>query len=107
MAMLERFKSAINKIFILNNCKNKIIFKIIIVKIILLIRNNVNDIKYQKPQKLSTSMRFLTLYNPISDWVKFTKVWKFYGDLGRFSISFQVEEFDSEMFKECFDKIPL
>ena len=84
VAMLERFKSAINKIirlkgyknkiFILNNCKNKIIFKIIIVKIILLIRNNVNDIKYQKPQKLGTSMRFLTLYNPISDWVKFTKV---------------------------------
>ena len=53
VAMLERFKSAINKIFILNNCKNKIILKIIIIKIILLINTNVNDIKYQKPQKLT------------------------------------------------------
>ena len=50
--MLERFKSAINKIFILNICKNKLVFKIIIIKIILLISANVNDIKYQKPQKL-------------------------------------------------------
>ena len=54
VAMLERFKSAINKVFILNNCK-KILIKIkIIIKIIVLIRNNVNDIKYQKPQKLKT-----------------------------------------------------
>ena len=52
LAMLERLKSAINKIFRLNICKNKIILKIIIIKIIVLIRNNVNDIKYQKPQKL-------------------------------------------------------
>ena len=44
VAMLECFKSAINKIFILNNCKNKIILKIII-KIITLSRSNVNDIK--------------------------------------------------------------
>ena len=51
--MLERLKSAINKIFILNNCKNKIILKIIILKIIVLINTNVNDIKYQKPQKLT------------------------------------------------------
>ena len=54
VAMLECFKSAINKIFILNICKNKIILKIIIIKIILLINTNVNDIKYQKPQKLKT-----------------------------------------------------
>ena len=40
VAMLERFKSAINKIFILNICKNKLILKIIIIKIILLISDN-------------------------------------------------------------------
>ena len=40
VAMLECFKSASNKIFMLNICKNKIILKIIIIKIILLIRNN-------------------------------------------------------------------
>ena len=50
VAMLECFKSAINKIFILNICKKVLIFKIIIIKIILLINTNVNDIKYQKPQ---------------------------------------------------------
>ena len=54
VAMLECFKSAINKIFILNNCKNKLVLKIIIIKIMLLINSNVNDIKYQKPQKLKT-----------------------------------------------------
>ena len=54
VAMLECFKSASNKIFILKGYKNIIILKIIIIKIILLIRNNVNDIKYQKPQKLKT-----------------------------------------------------
>ena len=52
VAMLECFKRCTNKIFRLNICKNKLILKIIIIKIILLIRNNVNDIKYQKPQKL-------------------------------------------------------
>ena len=52
LAMLERFKRCTNKIFILNNCKNKIILKIITIKIIVLINTNVNDIKYQKPQKL-------------------------------------------------------
>ena len=52
VAMLECFKRGINKIFILNICK-KVLIKIkIIIKIILLIRSNVNDIKYQKPQKL-------------------------------------------------------
>ena len=59
VAMLECFKSASNKIFILKGYKNKIILKIIIIKIItikiiLLINTNVNDIKYQKPQKLKT-----------------------------------------------------
>ena len=50
LAMLEGFKSAINKIFILNICK-KVLIKIkIIIKIIVLIRNTVNDIKYQKSQ---------------------------------------------------------
>ena len=59
--MLERFKSAINKIFILNICK-KVLIKIkIIIKIIVLISDNVNDIKYQKPQKLGTLRRFLSL----------------------------------------------
>ena len=54
VAMLERFKSAINKIFISYNCK-KVLIKIkIIIKIIVLIRNNIKDIKYQKPQKLRT-----------------------------------------------------
>ena len=52
VAMLECFKRCINKIFILKGYKNIIIFKIIIIKIIILIRINVNDIKYQKPQKL-------------------------------------------------------
>ena len=54
VAMLECFKRGINKIFRLNNCKNIIILKIIIIKIIVLINTNVNDIKYQKPQKLKT-----------------------------------------------------
>ena len=40
VAMLEGFKRCTNKIFILNNCKNKIILKIIIIKIIVLIKNN-------------------------------------------------------------------
>ena len=52
VAMLESLKSASNKIFILKGYKKVLILKIIIIKIILLIRNNVNDIKYQKPQKL-------------------------------------------------------
>ena len=52
LARLERFKSSINKIIRLKGYKNKIIFKIIIIKIIVLINTNVNDIKYQKPQKL-------------------------------------------------------
>ena len=52
LAVLECFKSSTNKIIRLNICK-KILIKIkIIIKIIVLIRNNVNDIKYQKPQKL-------------------------------------------------------
>ena len=53
VAMLERFKSATNKIFILKGYKKVLILKIIIIKIILLINNDVNDIKYQKPQKLT------------------------------------------------------
>ena len=38
--MLERFKSTINKTFRLNICKNKLILKIIIIKIIVLISDN-------------------------------------------------------------------
>ena len=38
--MLERFKSATNKIFRLKGYKKVLILKIIIIKIILLIRNN-------------------------------------------------------------------
>ena len=53
VAMLECFKRCTNKIFILKGYKNIIILKIIIIKIIVLIRDNVNDIKYQKPQKLT------------------------------------------------------
>ena len=71
--MLKGFKRCTNKIFRLNICK-KVLIKIkIIIKIIVLIRNTVNDIKYQKPQKLGTLRRFLTKMNPISGWVKFTK----------------------------------
>ena len=54
VAMLECFKRGINKIFRLKGYKNKLILKIIIIKIILLINTNVNDIKYQKHQKLKT-----------------------------------------------------
>ena len=50
VAILERFKSASNKIIRLNICK-KVLIKIkIIIKIIVLIKNNVNDINYQKSQ---------------------------------------------------------
>ena len=65
--MLERFKSAINKIIRLNFCKNKIILKIIIIKIMLLI--NTNDIiipdKFTKDWALS---KILGVFDPpISD----------------------------------------
>ena len=52
VAMLECFKSATNKIFILKDYKKDLIKIKIIIKIIVLIRNTLNDIKYQKPQKL-------------------------------------------------------
>ena len=48
--MLERFKRCTNKIFGLNICKKVLILKIIIIKIIILIRNNdiIIPVKFTK-----------------------------------------------------------